>query len=147
MLLRKLVILCLVLVSFGALFVFGYFFPSPGLFFVLATFLFCSLFFIGYVFEYAWDNFYASVNTWVETVEDMNFWFNRMFMTWLFVKNRKRWARATTIVCLLMSFWLCPFILFLLFRNHLEASLLASAFLIAAPITTFVALAWYQRYC
>jgi hypothetical protein len=104
------------------------------------------LFFVGYAFEHLWDDFYASANKWVGTVEDMNFWFNHMFMPWLFVKDRKRWARWTTIACLLVSFFLSSLILFLVFRSDLEASLLASAFLVTAPITTLVALAWYQRY-
>jgi len=43
--------------------------------------------------SYAVSDFYLSFNEWVYNVRDMGFWFNPSFMTWLFAKHRKRWAK------------------------------------------------------
>jgi len=89
----KLAVLCLVAFSFIALFGYSYFFPSPGFYYVVSTLVFVSLFFAGYLTAYLSSGISAEFNKWVEMVDDMAPWFNRMFHTWLFVKDRKRWAK------------------------------------------------------
>jgi len=54
--------------------------------------LFLGLFLLGYVAS----AFYLSFNQWVYKVEDMGFWFNPSFMTWLFAKHPKRWIKWET---------------------------------------------------
>ena len=50
--------------------------------------------------------FYLSFNEWIYGVEDMGFWFNPSFMTWLFAKHRKRWAKWTTGTSSILSIYL-----------------------------------------
>lgn len=47
----------------------------------------------------------SSFNEWLYEVEDMTFWFNRSFMTWLFIKHPERWAKWQTGVTLLIADW------------------------------------------
>jgi len=59
---------------------------------IVNTLLFLGLFFLSGVFS----AFYLSFNEWLYKVDDMGFWFNPSFMTWLFAKDRKRWAKWQT---------------------------------------------------
>ncbi|MEM2102470.1 MAG: hypothetical protein QXM22_03040 [Candidatus Bathyarchaeia archaeon] len=146
MLRSKLAVLCLVAFSFIALFVYSYFFPSPGFYYVVSTLVFVSLFFAVYLVAYLSSGISAEFNKWVETVDAMTPWFNRMFDAWLFVKDRKRWAKRATVAYLFISFWFGVAVLFLLFRGYPGLSVWIESCLIGWTLTALSALAWYQRY-
>jgi len=46
---------------------------------------------------------HLSFNEWIYEVDDMDFWFNPSFMTWLFAKDRKRWAKWQTAIVAIIS--------------------------------------------
>ena len=56
---------------------------------IINIFAFLGFFFVG-GFSAA---FHLSYNEWIYNVENMSFWFNRSFMTWLFATHRERWAK------------------------------------------------------
>jgi len=69
---------------------------------IISIFLFLGLFGLSYISS----AFYLSFNEWVYKVEDMNFWFNPTFITWLFAKHPKRWAKWQTALNLIGSVFL-----------------------------------------
>jgi len=40
-------------------------------------------------------SFYLEHNPWVRDVEEMKYWFNPMYFTWLYYKHPKRWIKWT----------------------------------------------------
>jgi len=63
---------------------------------VIPSFISVILFLGLFIFYGLGSAFYLSFNEWIYKVENMGFWFNPSFMTWLFAKHRKRWAKWTT---------------------------------------------------
>jgi uncharacterized membrane protein YgdD (TMEM256/DUF423 family) len=55
------------------------------------------LLFLGVFAFSGWSSaLHLSFNEWIYTVDHMKFWYNPSFMTWLFAKHRKRWAKWAT---------------------------------------------------
>jgi hypothetical protein len=66
---------------------------------------FCSVFFAAYLLYYLESGILVDFNKWLEDVEEMSPWFNRMFLCWLFANDRKRWAKwASKLVVFLLRF-------------------------------------------
>lgn len=61
----------------------------------LVSFFSILVFFGLFGLEYFRDSVWLDRNPWVRDVEEMNFWFNPMYFTWLFYKDRKRWVKWT----------------------------------------------------
>lgn len=74
---------------------------GTGLFWIYtvshSTFLVSFLSILVFLGLFAFEHFRVSLwldrNPWVRDVEDMNFWFNPMYFTWLFYKDRRRWVK------------------------------------------------------
>jgi len=77
-------------------------FTSVGSSLLFST-IFSLCFFGAFGLEYAVDAFRLDMNPWVFDVKDMDFWFNPMFLTWLFGRDRRRWAKWTTASSLIVA--------------------------------------------
>lgn len=62
-----------------------------------STFLVSFFSILGSLGLFAFEHFRVSLwldrNPWVRDVEEMKFWFNPMYFTWLFYKDRKKWVK------------------------------------------------------
>lgn len=82
--------------------------------------------------------FYADINQWVYDVRDMNFWFNPMFMTWLFAKDRERWAKWSIPLSLIFGIFLGILLFaFLSMKQITEESLVTSSLSSSVVIVLF----------
>jgi len=77
---------------------------------IINVFVFLGLFTLAYI----GSSFSLSFNEWVYQVEDMGFWFNRSFMTWLFAKHPERWVKWQTAGNSILAIYL-GVILFVMF--------------------------------
>jgi hypothetical protein len=109
---------------------------------ILSIFLFLA----GFGLSYMGSSIHLSFNEWVYEVDDMGFWFNPSFMTWLFAKHRKRWIKWQTCLNLISAIYF-GVILFWLFSNK---SLTQDSFFISIyvtiPITSLFSLIFYKAY-
>jgi len=69
---------------------------------IVNVLLFLALFVLSYMFS----AFHLSFNEWVYEVEDMGFWFNPSFMTWLFARHPKRWVKWQTVLNFILAIYL-----------------------------------------
>jgi len=70
------------------------------------SFLACLLCFLAvFSLAYAIDGLRADMNPYVYEVENMDWPFNPMYSTWLFVKDRRKWTFYYTVTTLLGQFW------------------------------------------
>jgi len=97
---------------------------------IISIFLFLGIFGLSYVI-YTFD---VSFNEWVYEVEDMDFWFNSSFITWLFAKHPKRWAKWQTVITLILAIYLGVFLFWAVFRGNItqESLIWGTLFSIAA---------------
>lgn len=66
--------------------------------FALIFFMGFSLTFLGiFGLDYFIQSWRLEWNPWVKDVEEMGFWFNPMFWTWLFYHDRGKWVKWNTI--------------------------------------------------
>lgn len=95
-------------------------------------------------FCYVAAAFHLSFNEWIYNVEDMSFWFNPSFMTWLFAKHRERWAKWATAFSLLCSLvWgFIPFRIILTWQMTQETFLLS--ILPSIVVASLFAFAFYK---
>lgn len=61
------------------------------------------LFFLFYASAYAFESFTLRVNPWIMKVKHMSLGFNPMYFTWLFGRDRKRWAKWINLICLVFA--------------------------------------------
>lgn len=105
------------------------------------------LLFLGLFILSGWISaFYLSFNEWIYGVEDMGFWFNPSFMTWLFAKHRKRWARWTTGTSSILSIYLGALLFALLsFKQIIPETFLLGTLLSILTVLLFSIL-FYKSY-
>lgn len=111
------------------------------------SFSFASCFFGFFLLSYVSTSFYASVNPWVSSVEEMEWPFNPMYFTWLFETDRRRWALYTTLLDLLFTILIGTLIahfLILYQRTTFNKSLIG--FSVGAVFVLYVALSWYRGF-
>jgi len=90
--------------------------------------------------------FYLSFNEWVYEVEDMGFWFNPSFMTWLFAKHRKRWAKWTTGTSSILSIYLGASFFRLLSFKQITLQTFFVGTLLSIPVVILFSIFFYKSY-
>jgi len=109
---------------------------------IIGIFLFLGSFVLGGFLS----AFYLSFNEWIYKVEDMGFWFNPSFLTWLFAKHRERWAKWQTGASLFFAVYLG---ILLFWISSLEA-ITQETFMTGALFSTVVvglfSLVFYKLY-
>jgi len=105
------------------------------------------LIFLGvFILGAAASAFYLSFNEWVHKVEDMNFWFNRSFMTWLFAKHRDRWAKWQTGLSLILSVYFGILIFWILSIKQVTQNTLVVGVLFSIGIAILYSYLFYGSY-
>jgi len=104
--------------------------------------LFLGLFTLGYVAA----AFYLSFNEWVYKVEDMGFWFNPSFMTWLFARHRKRWVKWTTGISSILSIYLGVLLFWLMSLKQITQETRFTGTLIGIPVVIVFSILFYNAH-
>jgi len=105
------------------------------------------LLFLGlFVLSYAVTAFHLSFNEWVYEVKDMGFWFNPSFMTWLFAKQPKRWAKWQTVLNLIYAIFSGVFLLAFLSLRLITPESLAIGTVFSVAIVCLFSLIFYKTY-
>lgn len=112
---------------------------------IVLSILSIFLFLIGFCLAYMGSAIHLSFNEWVYDVEDMDFWFNPSFMTWLFAKHRKRWAKWQTCPNLVFGIYLGA-VIFWLFYNKSVTQDSFSIGIYMSIITSLFAFVFYKTY-
>lgn len=105
------------------------------------------LLFLGLFIFSSWGSaFYLSFNEWVYQVEDMGFWFNPSFMTWLFAKHRRRWAKWTTGTSSVLSIYLGALIFVILSLNQIVLETFVAGVALSIPFVSLFSWFFYKSY-
>lgn len=109
---------------------------------IFNVFLFLGLFALSYMAS----AFYLSFNAWVYDVEDMGFWFNPSFMTWLFAKDRRRWAKWQTVLNLLFAVYFGTVFFWMASLNKITSEILADGTVFSIAVAILFSLIFYKTY-
>jgi hypothetical protein len=109
---------------------------------IFNVFLFLGLF----VLSYAASAFYLSFNAWVHDVEDMGFWFNPSFMTWLFAKDPRRWAKWQTVLNLLFAVYFGVVFFWMASLNKITNEAFVSGAVFSIAVAVLFSLSFYKAY-
>lgn len=104
--------------------------------------LFLGLFLLSGFFAY----FYLSFNEWVREVNDMGFWFNPSFMTWLFAKHRRRWAKWQTGINSVLAVYLGALLFWVAYLRQITWESLVVGILFSAILVGIFSLLFYKSY-
>jgi len=113
---------------------------------VVPSFISVLLFLGLFIFSGWISAFYLSFNEWIYQVEDMGFWFNPSFMTWLFAKHRERWAKWTTGSSSVLSVYLGALFFVILSLNQVMLETFVAGVLLSIPIVTLFSWFFYKSY-
>jgi len=113
---------------------------------LLLSIIFSLCFFGAFSLEYIIDAIRLGMNPWVNNVEHMGFWFNPMFFTWLFGRDRRRWAEWIVAISLLTAVPLGIIFGFIAMSDRATAEVFWVGFIFGVVFMTFLAMAWYQNY-
>jgi hypothetical protein len=109
---------------------------------IFNVFLFLGLF----VLSYAASAFYLSFNAWVHDVEDMGFWFNPSFMTWLFAKDPRRWAKWQTVLNLLFAVYFGVVFFWMASLNKITSEIFINGTVFSIAVAILFSLIFYKAY-
>lgn len=109
---------------------------------ILNVLLFLGLF----ALSYAGSAFYLSFNAWVHDVEDMGFWFNPSFMTWLFAKDPRRWAKWQTVLNLLFAVYFGVFLFWMASLNKITSEIFIAGTVVSIAVAVLFSLIFYKAY-
>jgi len=105
------------------------------------------LLFLGlFIFSGWMSALYLSFNEWIYQVDDMGFWFNPSFMTWLFAKHRKRWAKWTTGTGSILAIYLGALIFWILFLKQIILETFLVGTLLSIPVVILFSIFFYKSY-
>jgi len=113
---------------------------------VIPSFISVLLFLGLFIFSGWGSAFYLSFNEWVYQVEDMGFWFNPSFMTWLFAKHRKRWAKWTIGIDSILSIYLATLFFGLLSLRQIVLETFVVGTLLSIPVVILFSIFFYKSY-
>ena len=108
----------------------------------ISVLLFLGFFVLG-LFSSA---FHLSVNEWVYKVEDMDFWFNPSFMTWLFAKHRERWAKWQTGLNLIIAICFGTLLFWGSSLKKIAQETFATGTLSSVAVVVLFSLVFYKSY-
>lgn len=117
------------------------------IFFIALIICFLALFGLEYFVHSLW----LDRNPWVRDVKEVHFWFNPMFLTWLFYQNRKRWVKWITAFCIIGAVVLVlDFALTVAMPSYTTSRMTPDTFLIgiisATSLMVLFSLIWYKDY-
>lgn len=104
--------------------------------------LFLGLFVLGYVAS----AFYLSFNEWVYEVDDMGLWFNPSFMTWLFAKHPRRWAKWQTAINLILSVYFGTVLFWIASLKQITGEAFAGGVVFGIMTVGLFSLLFYKSY-
>jgi hypothetical protein len=105
------------------------------------------LLFLGlFIFSGWMSALYLSFNEWIYQVDDMGFWFNPSFMTWLFAKHRKRWAKWTTGTGSILAIYLGALIFWILSLKQIILETFLVGTLLSIPVVILFSIFFYKSY-
>jgi len=104
--------------------------------------LFLGLFLLSGFFAH----FHLSFNEWVRKVDDMGFWFNPSFMTWLFARDRRRWAKWQTGINSVLAVYLGTILFWAVSLKQIPWESLVIGILFSAPLVGQFSLLFYKSY-
>jgi hypothetical protein len=107
---------------------------------IINVFLFLGLFVLSYIVS----AFYLSFNQWVYEVEDMGFWFNPSFMTWLFAKYPKRWLKWQSGSGFILAVYFGDLLFGLISLNHVTSESFALGILFGVLATLLFSILFYR---
>jgi hypothetical protein len=110
---------------------------------LFSLFLFLGLFLL----MYASSGFYAAMNPYVNHVESMDWFFNPMYLTWLFVKNRRKWSLYATIMSTPYAIMLGIAFYALNVSKIIDSVDLRLGSIADIGFITIAALCWYEGVC
>lgn len=90
--------------------------------------------------------FHLSFNQWIYEVEDMGFWFNPSFMTWLFAKYRRRWAKWQTGLSLLFAIYFGDFLFWIFSLKNITQETFVIGTLFSVGIVGLFSFIFYKSY-
>ena len=109
---------------------------------IIGIFLFLGFF----VLRNFFSDFYLSFNEWIYEVEDMDFWFNPSFMTWLFAKHRKRWAKWQTGLSLILAIYLAILLFWYFSLKEITQGVFVTGTLFSIGIVSLFSVIFYKSY-
>lgn len=112
------------------------------IFSVINIFLFLGLL----VFSYAISSFYLSFNQWVYDVENMGFWFNPSFMTWLLAKRPIRWLKWQSGFDSALAIYIGTVVFGFISLNHVTFESFALGILFGVLVTLLFAVLFYRSF-
>lgn len=89
---------------------------------------------------------HLSFNQWIYEVEDMGFWFNPSFMTWLFAKYRRRWAKWQTGLSLLFAIYFGDFLFLIFSLKNITQETFVIGTLFSVGIVGLFSFIFYKSY-
>jgi hypothetical protein len=113
---------------------------------VVPSFISVLLFLGLFVLCYWVSDLYLSFNEWVYEVEDMGFWFNPSFMTWLFARHFRRWVKWTTGFSLILSVYLGAMLFGLLSLGQITLEKFLAGMLLTILVLSLFSWVFYKSY-
>jgi len=105
----------------------------------------CLVCFFGlFLLDYIYCEFYTVMNPYVQEVEEMEWPFNPMYFTWLFNKDRRKWALYSTIIVTPLAIALGIVLSSFFIQERLSAGNLWWGFVTVALFMTFAAFCLYK---
>ena len=120
-------------------------YTSAGIALISAS-LFPVIYFFLVYFADIPEEWFLLHNPWVKDVEEMDDWFNRMFSTWLYFHDKKRWKRGVIKTSLPIAIFIGAFIVWFITRRWVTLGELLTGVLIGSTYTTLLTIALHQRY-
>lgn len=108
----------------------------------ISVLLFLGFFVLSGFFSF----FYLSFNEWVYEVEDMGFWFNSSFMTWLFARHRERWAKWQTGLNLILAIYFGVLLFWYFSPNKITQETFVTGTLLSIAVVSLFSLVFYKAY-
>jgi len=109
---------------------------------VINIFLFLGL--LG--LDYIGSTFHLSFNEWVYDVEDMGFWFNPSFMTWLFAKDPRRWLKWQSGFGFVFAVYLGVLLFGLISLNHVTSESFFLGVSVGVLVTLLFSIVFYKAF-
>jgi len=104
-------------------------------------------FFLGLLgLSYVGSTFYLSFNEWVYEVEDMGFWFNPSFTTWLFAKDPKRWLKWQSGFGFVFAVYLGVLLFGLISLNHVTSESFFLGVSVGVLVTLLFSIVFYKAF-
>jgi hypothetical protein len=121
---------------------------------LISSFAYISCFLMIFALNYAVTSIQLGRNPWVKDIKEMHFWFNPVYLTWLFHTDRRKWLKWTTTLALIATIMiilnfgliLAPTSPTIVLWLRMENQNLLAGLLTGAAFVTLFSITWYQDY-